>query len=87
MNIFDFFNRGCGGGVLVISEVLAKKKKTITGNLPETNSDDLEYFLQAVYVDNEGNIAPPIDQLPGESKKPKNDSRNMINKMYANLSI
>ena len=63
-----------------------EEKKTITGNLPETNSDDLEYFLQAVYVDNEGNIAPPIDQLPGESKK-KNDSRNTLNKMYANLSI
>ena len=41
-------------------------------------SDDLEYFLQAVCVDNEGNIAPPIDQLPGESKTKKNDSRNTL---------
>ena len=79
----------------MISEVLAKKKKTITttrspattGNLLETNSDDLEYFLRAVYVDNEGNIAPPIDQFPAKWKKKKNDLRNTLNKMHANLSI
>ena len=38
-------------------------------------SDALEFFLQAVCIDNEENIAPATDQLPGELKTKRSSSR------------
>ena len=65
MNIFDVFEQGVWGWGIGDFRSSCEEKKTITttGNLSQTNSDDLEYFLQAVCVDNEGNIARPIDQV------------------------